>query len=274
MTNMSNKMLHAEKGQRLKQLAKENGLTRDEMGIILNFSPGHITRFYNGEYELPEDSAEKLSKLWGIRKEYIQCIDDFRTDEEIYKYSNETSIKEMQAAINYLETLGLVLRPCTLLCCPVTALYKKLGEISDYVNESEMTRLRSRFDFELPSKDFYTKYFSEWCDIELAAPLPDVPFLDMANVSKQANIDTDKEIYCGEPRGKIIGANYSVTLAFRVYYNKKWIGQIDVNGLQEFIKELDAFTKCTIETLFPRRAVRYLMGSDVPLDMQTRKPRQ
>ena len=48
MTNTEKKMLHQKIGQRLKKLAKEHGFTREDMAEKLNYSCGHISRFYKG----------------------------------------------------------------------------------------------------------------------------------------------------------------------------------------------------------------------------------
>ena len=150
MTSKSKEMLHLEMGARLKWLAKENGLTREELGEITGYSSGHISRFYNGKSEIPDNMAQTLSELWNIRKEYILCEDDFKTDEQMYWSLNESSIKEMRAAMEYLKTLGVVFRPCTILSCYLIALYDHWEQMQDYIKRDEIKRLQKEYNFDIP----------------------------------------------------------------------------------------------------------------------------
>lgn len=248
MTNSRKKMLHLKIGQRLKQLAKEHGFTREDMSVKLNYSSGHISRFYNGSIELPHNVASVLAETWGIRKEYILCEDDFKTDDEMYLYLNETSIKDMQIAIDYLKTLGLVLRPCTTLSCPLTALYRHLSQIRSYIKESEIQRLQSEYNFELPPREFSRAYISARCNVELSSPLPEMHFLRTENMSKTSVQEHMIPLSCSDDNNPM-GVNCDITLYFKVYYHDELIRSISPCDLQDFIKKLDMYSKCTIETI-------------------------
>lgn len=248
MTTQKDKMLHLKMGQRLKQLAKEYSLTREDMSEIINYSCGHISRFYNGSMEIPDNAAQILSKLWNIRKEYILCEDDFKTDEEMYLYLKNTSIKEMQAAIDYLETLEVILRPQTMLSCSLTSLYKHFEQIKCYIKESEIQRLKTTYNFELSQKDFFKTYFSEECKIELSSPIPGVPFLCTENVSKTSASD-DMILLYSSSENNPVHSNCEIALYFKVYYKNELIRSISTHDLQKFIKKLDMYSKCTIETI-------------------------
>lgn len=248
MTNSREKMLHLKIGQRLKQLAKEHGFTREDMSEKLNYSCGHISRFYNGSIELPDNVASVLSETWGIRKEYILCKDDFKTDDEMYLYLNETSIKDMQIAIDYLKTLGLVLRPYTTLSCSLTALYRHLSQIRNYIKESEIQRLQGEYNFELSPEVFSKTYFSVDCNVELSSPFSGLPFLCIENISKTSVQDEITLLHCSDENNPIT-ENCRVTLYFKVYYHDEMIRTIGIEDLQKFIKKLDMYSKCTIETI-------------------------
>lgn len=247
MTDTEKKMLHSKMGQRLKKLAKEHGFTREDMAEKLNYSCGHISRFYKGTIEIPDNVAQALSKLWNIRKEYILCEDDFKTDEEMYSYMNETSIKEMQAAIDYLKTLGIVFRPCTALTCSLTALYRHWIQMQEYIKESEIERLKKEYDFDLTPKEFHRTYFSEQCHVELSSPLPELPFLRIEEVAKHSK--QKSMVFIGSMDDKNpLNVNCEVNLFFKVYQNGQFIRTVKIYELQDFVKKIDAYSKCTIET--------------------------
>ncbi len=248
MTDQGKSMLHYKIGQRLKQLAKEHDCTREDLSEKINYSCGHISRFYNGTIEIPDTAACILAELWGVRKEYILCEDDFKTDDEMYTYLNEVSVKDMQAAIDYLKTLGLLLRPYTVLSCPLTSLYHNLSEIRCYIKDSEIQRLQSEYNFELPPEDFHKTYFFIDCNVELSSPLPEMPFLCTENIPKTSVQKDTVFLSCSDVHNPV-GVNCNVTLYFKVYYQDKLIRSIGAPDFQEFIKKLDMYSKCTIETL-------------------------
>lgn len=248
MSFSEKEMLHQKMGNRLKQLAKEHGFTREDISKAINYSCGHISRFYSGVLEIPDNVAQILSDFWHIRKEYILCEDDFRTDEEMYSYLNENSIKEMQAAISYLETLGLFLRPCTILDCPLTTIYTHLEELSKYIKKSEIERLNSEYDFSLAKSDFTKRYFSNKCRVELSSPLPDMPFLNKEEISKESDVKSSVFVSCSDARN-ILGINHIISLFFKVYYHNEYVCTVDIHELQRFIKKLDEYSKCTITTI-------------------------
>lgn len=266
MTYSEKEMLHLKMGQRLKQLAKEHGLTREDIGEIINYSCGHISRFYNGIIEIPDSAAQILSKLWNIRPEYILCEDDFKTDEEMYLYVNESSIQDMKAAMSYLQTLGIELRPHTILSCPLTELYKHFSQLKDHIKTSEIQRLQDNYNFGLPQKEFFKTYFHEECNIELSSPIPGIPFLCAEDISKTA-VQEDTFFISVSDSNNPIGTNCTISLYFKVYYRNKFIRTVSLCDLQEFIKKLDAYSKCTIETiLFNKDFGSYFTYTDHPID--------
>lgn len=248
MTSKSKEMLHLEMGARLKWLAKENGLTREKLGEITGYSSGHISRFYNGKSEIPDNMAQTLSELWNIRKEYILCEDDFKTDEQMYRSLNESSIKEMKATMEYLKTLGIVFRPCTVLSCYLTSLYKHWAQMQDYIKRDEIERLQKKYNFNLPSTEFHKAYFSEQCHVELSSPLPDTPFLTLEDVSKSSRQES-MIILDSSSGSNPLGTGCEINLFFKVYQDNKLVRSITVYDLQDFIKKLDSYSKCTVDTI-------------------------
>ena len=248
MTDTEKKMLHSKMGQRLKRRAKERARTREDMAEKLNYSCGHISRFYKGTIEIPDNVAQALSELWNIRKEYILCEDDFKTDEEMYSYMNETSIKEMQAAIDYLKTLGIVFRPCTALACSLTALYRHWIQMQEYIKKSEIERLKKEYDFDLPSDEFHRTYFAEQCYVELSSPLPDIPFSHLEDISKSSKQESMVLLKSSDEKNPL-SVNCGVTLFFKVYQNDQFIRNANIYDLRDFMEKLNAYSKCTVETI-------------------------
>ncbi len=248
MTYMKKEMLHQKMGSRLKRLAKEHRLTRGDMAEIISYSCGHISRFYKGTMEIPDSAAQILSDLWGIRKEYILCEDDFKTDDEMYSYMNESAIKDMQTAIDYLKTLGIVFRPCTAFVCPLTALYQHWMQMQEYIKDSEIERLKKEYDFDLPSNEFHRTYFTEQCYVELSSPLPEIPFLHLEDVSKSSSQESMVFLKSSDEKNPL-GVNCGVSLFFKVYQNSQFIRNANIYDLQDFMKKLDAYSKCTVETI-------------------------
>lgn len=260
MASTNNEMLHLKMGARLKWLAKENGLTREELGEITGYSSGHISRFYNGKSEIPDNMAQILSELWNVRKEYILCEDDFKTDEQMYSYLNENSIKEMQAAIEYLKTLGIVFRPCTVLSCDLTSLYRHWAQMQDFIKRDEIEQLQKKYNFNLSSAEFHKAYFSEQCRVELSSPLPDTPFLTLENVSKSSKQES-MIIIDSSNKNNPLGTGCEINLFFKVYQNDKLVRSITMYDLQDFIKKLDNYSKCSVETIL----LDPYFGSHIPI---------
>lgn len=256
MTRIKNDMLNKEIGARVKILAKENGDKAEVLANCLFCTKEQISRYYNGHCTISRDRITILAKRWNIREEYLLCEDDFKTNDELYAVLKENNIKNMQHAIDYLESLGLYLKPYTKLHCSLTSFKKHIDELKPYIKKDAFEKLMKQYDFNLPNDEFYKKYFSERCSVELFKPLPHLPFLDKENISKGEHIPHATFIQAGD-ENNILQQNYNVNLGFAVYYQNKFIRTICVDNLQEFIEQLDNYTKCTIETLLIGKQYRF-----------------
>lgn len=248
MTRTKNDMLNKKIGLRVKILAKENGDKADALAKYLFCTKEQISRYYNGHCTISRDRISMLAKRWNVREEYLLCEDDFKTNDELYAISKANNIKDMQHAIAYLESLGLYLKPHTELHCSLTGFKRYLEKLKPYIKKESLEKLMKQYDFNLSNSEFRKKYFYERCLVELFKPLPESPFLDKENISKDEHIPHATFVQPGD-ENNILKENYNINLGFTVYYQNKFIRRISVNELQDFIKQLDCYAKCTIETL-------------------------
>ena len=76
--------IEKESGRRVKSAAKQNGLTQKQLASQANMSESKLQKIYQGDRARPlqEYDAEILAGILGVRKEYLMCIDNDRTEEE------------------------------------------------------------------------------------------------------------------------------------------------------------------------------------------------
>lgn len=248
MTHKKDDMLNKKIGYRIKSLAKENGDTAQKLSEPLFCTKEQISRYYNGHCTISDDRISILAKRWRVREEYIRCEDDFKTNEELYFAVNENDIKNMQSAISYLESLDLHLKPYSSLHCSLTALKKNIDTLKPYIKQSSLDALMEKYDFSLASCEFHREYFFEDCLVELCKALPNHIFLQKDRISKNEHVAHATFIQVADDNN-LLQQNYNVNLGFLVYYKNTFIKKITVSDLQEFVKQLDNYAKCTIETL-------------------------
>nr|MCR4786015.1 hypothetical protein [Lachnospiraceae bacterium] len=69
-------------GERLKREAKKRGWKNRDMCDFLGYqNEKTISKIYSGRQKLPDRCFKALSQKWGLREEYLKCIDDFETDD-------------------------------------------------------------------------------------------------------------------------------------------------------------------------------------------------
>lgn len=104
-SNIDNVILKKQ-GERLKALMIEFGLHREDVSKLINYSLAQISYICSGERQLTEQSAKILSKEWGIRKQYILCEDDYRTDADCLAGEDKETRSRILANIEYLRSIG------------------------------------------------------------------------------------------------------------------------------------------------------------------------
>ena len=69
-------------GTRCKQYRKKVGMTQAKLAEEINCSVDLISAIERGSRSLTIKNAEAMSKVLGVRKEFLLCFDDFETDGE------------------------------------------------------------------------------------------------------------------------------------------------------------------------------------------------
>ena len=67
---------------RVREERKLNKLTQFELAELSEFSVESISKIERGERNLTLKKAEKLAKILHVRKEYLLCMDNFKTENE------------------------------------------------------------------------------------------------------------------------------------------------------------------------------------------------
>lgn len=105
-------MTDIEIGQRIKQNAKRNGFSNQDVADILHYSDRHqISDFYSGKKKFRDDQIKTLATAWSVRPEYLKGIDDWETADEMLSADAARKLTEYTAILDYLKTLGLYLSP-------------------------------------------------------------------------------------------------------------------------------------------------------------------
>jgi len=262
MTSREISMLQEKKkeiGARFKTLveAKESNHNRATIGEKLGYSETSISRFYSGVTALNDTAFKKIIDEFKVRKEYLLCEDDFKTDEEMYACLNENDMSEYKKSLHYLETLGLEFKPVTTLRCSLTSLYKHFTEVSPFIKFSSLQDLQKQYDFNLSNAEFVRRYFGTWCTVELSSsPYKNIPTLD--KLTKTSGAPTGDCSLFGDTflfsphdasTSNLLNTNHEISIYFKVFYKGKYLHDIIVVSLQDFLKKLDEFSLLAINTL-------------------------
>ena len=127
-TSKSDEKMIAKRQKRLKELRKEKNLTQEQVANMAHISQVHYQRIESGNSNLTLDMACALSKVFGVRTEYLLCEDDFKTElmKKTYPAFKEwyDEDRAQQALNKYFEVFGIVFEPWA-----GEELNKKLSEI-------------------------------------------------------------------------------------------------------------------------------------------------
>lgn len=96
-------------GDRVQEERKLNKLTQFQLAELSDFSVESISKIERGERNLTLKKAEKLAKVLHVRKEYLLCMDDFKTEneKELFKMREwDTTWKRRLNAVRILAYLS------------------------------------------------------------------------------------------------------------------------------------------------------------------------
>lgn len=260
MTYQDNEMLRINQGKRFKQLAKENGMTRDKLSEIIGYVPTHISRLWSGKNTIPDDVAQILAKTFGVRKEYILCIDDFRTIEEMIEGLDNINHDVLLKQLAYLETLGLEVRLRYILFTeyPVICYYK--NKLLPYTSVEWYEKLTTDSDYTNPTEESYNKHEMEdknGIAVVLRKPLPNSVLNQFLTINKEKKykfntFDEDMAITLNESNSEF-ECEVPVIIEVDICYNKQNLGGFTIENMQNFMKVMDAQVKNSIDTFLVQR---------------------
>lgn len=256
MTSERKKMLNYKIGQRFKELIKEFDGKQEVTAKYLDYHTTSISRFCNGHEPLPDDAIEKVSQKWGIREEYIKCIDDFKTDADLLNSIEIQNSQEFLYQKAYLETLGLEIHLKYTLFCPMVSVYRYKDLLLPFMCEESVIQIEDNPDFSLPSKDFHRKHRGEDYVLYLKKPLTKEIEASIGTPTKNSTINSCYDSKFSSEGHFVIPATTSpiqtnciFSVWFTVHYNGTFLGYYEIIDIQKVFKIIDAHTKSMIETL-------------------------
>lgn len=242
-------------GKRLKAEAHKRNIKNQDMADLIGYSSGkQISPIYQGRFQITEDRIDILCKEWGVRKNYLLCIDDWETEEEMLIYSKNIDINSLKACLTYLETLGLRLTPYVSSYLPLTSIKANWEMLIDYFTEETIDSLLCEYDFTLPPADFRKQYFSKNVVVHWKKAL-DLN-ISFEEIGKQNNLSTyittsfdDLDFISIDASKSTLKVNTEYIVGYKIYYKDEYYCDCSIKQLQKFITILDAFTTCSINTI-------------------------
>lgn len=79
------KQINRLRGERVKSLLSEHGMTQKELAEKIGYVPEHLSFIVNGRRNLTEEAAHAISALFpGVRFEWLMGFDDFKTERDYH----------------------------------------------------------------------------------------------------------------------------------------------------------------------------------------------
>lgn len=251
MINSEKQMLSVQRGLRLKALLKENGEKQETIAHTLGYAKESISRFCTGRQLLPDNAAEILAKRWGVRSEYLKCIDDFKTDLEMIDYAEIQNREDFLCQKKYLETLGFCISMIYTLSCSKNAVYRHKEFLLPLLQESSYKAIMNDEDFILPPKEFYRKCFFDNCTLFLKQPLSDDLKALINSFGKSTKISNT--LFFATSDESPLGQNTDYGISFEVNYNGQCLGLYSLDSIQQLFCTIDSYTKCSIDIFLSSR---------------------
>lgn len=275
--NESNLLI--ESGKRLKEQAQKRGLSNQAMADLLHYkNEKSISAFYSGKKKLSDDRYQLLAREWQLNESFLRGISDFETDQDIEKYASIKDREAFEACRGYLKSLSFELKPFIKIICSIESIYKNIDILPEYVTPETMASLLEEFDFSLDFETFSKKYLPDLPEGIFPVSTDRVlflkkPFEEMSIsiesigknhteiVSSRRIVDEKHRLYTDSlftdslffPSVKItrttLGDTYNYEVGFHAYFKNEYQGTVTIEELQRFMTQLDAFTRCAIDTL-------------------------
>ena len=141
-------------GKRIKDEACKRNLSNEDMRCILHFANvKNVSYVYSGK-SISDNTIDILCNLWGLRRDYLLCNDDYPTDEDKYNALFLSEQIQYKAAIKYLNTLGIELDVNLYWICSPKAFKSNYKRYRSYIMPSEL----EHFNNCIINIDSYAKY--------------------------------------------------------------------------------------------------------------------
>lgn len=145
-----------------------NACTYDDVAKILGFSSGKTIINKNYTFKLP--IAEKLSSAWGVRLEYLQGLDDFRTQDEYLDFLFQDRKDHAKMREMFFKGLGLDYKMSALVVCDKSEWKKQFAKLPHkYIPENEfyVISVTSRENFRMfVENKLYPETYYIFCDTD------------------------------------------------------------------------------------------------------------
>lgn len=246
-------------GQRIKNEAKLRQLRRINMMEILHFAnPENVSSVYSGK-TISDDVIETLSRLWGLRIEYLLCADDWKTVADMEKGVKASNISEYDTIIHYLGSIGLSLLPTVYWVCNPRELYWNYWDMEKYMTETGKNYAVSIIDIPISPKcdEYVQEQFEEeawqYSDDEhdIYIELKSNPYDDMKNLSEITKNENEEDYRnyrrIGEYKDGI--ETPDIEILYQIEYEGEKIGTLEVSKIQSFFAHIDAMCKTSIQTV-------------------------
>lgn len=105
---MKNKhyVVTSEMKKRIKDEMKLNGEKNTDISELLSIEPQSFSRILNGNSRLADDYLSVLCKHWGVRKEYLLCMDSIRTESDMFDNEIDEQYDRTKKLIDFLGAMG------------------------------------------------------------------------------------------------------------------------------------------------------------------------
>ena len=100
------------RGERVKELIKDSGMTQSDFAKeVLNCSINHLSYMVKGHRTVSEQTIDivydwAISRGIDVRKEWLLCLDDIKTEKEWFTISSQHSIDRYRAVNTLIESHG------------------------------------------------------------------------------------------------------------------------------------------------------------------------
>lgn len=83
-------------GERLSNVLKQKNIKQIDIANKLNLTPQHINYMCKGTRQMSYETAYKISKICGVRMEYLLGLDDIITQPTIKDFTTKELLQEIE----------------------------------------------------------------------------------------------------------------------------------------------------------------------------------